>query len=63
MKFIEVPVYNDDGSVKIVQQLSPEEAQHLLSFAINFLTAAGMAGAINIAKKTDGQMELPLTVQ
>lgn len=63
MKIIEVPVFNDDGSVKLVQQLSPKEAQHLLGFAINFLTAAGMTGAISIAKKNNPQAELPLTVQ
>jgi hypothetical protein len=63
MKILEVPVYNEDGSIKFTQQVSPEEAQHLLQFAINFLTAAGMAGAINLASKKDPQMELPLTVQ
>jgi len=63
MKIIEVPIYNSDGSVNVTHQISPEEAQSLLHFAINFLTAAGMAGAINIAKKNNPQAELPLTVQ
>lgn len=64
MKVIEVPVFNDDGSVKLTQLLSPEEAQSLLQFALNFLTASGMMAAIAVAKpKDENQMELPLTVQ
>jgi len=46
MKVIEVPVFNDDGSVKLTQLVSPEEAQSLLQFAINFLTASGMLTAL-----------------
>lgn len=42
MKIIDVPVYNKDGSVQFTQSVSPEEAQHLLGFAINFLAATGM---------------------
>jgi len=45
MKMIEVPVFNDDGSVKIVQQVSAQEAQHLLQFAINFLSSLGLSAA------------------
>ena len=64
MKVIEVPVFNDDGSVKLTQLLSPGEAQSLLQFAINFLTASGMITAFAVsAKKEDPQMELPTTVQ
>lgn len=64
MKVIEVPVFNDDGSVKLTQLLSPEEAQSLLQFALNFLTASGMMATYAVAKpKDDTQMELPLTVQ
>ena len=64
MKVIEVPVFNDDGSVKLTQLLSPEEAQSLLQFAINFLTASGMLTAFAVSsKKEDPQMELPTTVQ
>jgi hypothetical protein len=43
MQIIDVPVYNDDGSVQFTQKVSPEEAQHLLTFAINFLASAGWA--------------------
>ena len=64
MKIIEVPVFNEDGSVKLTQLLSPEEAQSLLQFALNFLTASGMMAAYTVAsKKEDPKMELPLTVQ
>lgn len=64
MKVIEVPIFNDDGSVKLTQLLSPEEAQSLLQFAVNFLTASGMMATYAVTKKKDDpQMESPLTVQ
>jgi hypothetical protein len=44
MKILEVPTFNPDGSIRVTHLLSPEEAQGLLQFALNFLTAAGMAG-------------------
>ena len=43
MQIIDVPVYNEDGSVQFTQKVSPEEAQHLLAFALNFLAGAGWA--------------------
>ena len=43
MKIIEVPIYNEDGSIKVTQLISPEESQKLLQFALNFLTATGLA--------------------
>ena len=64
MKVIEVPIFNDDGSIKLTHLISPEEAQALLQFALNFLAASGMAATFAVAKPTeDGQMELPFTVQ
>lgn len=63
MKVIEVPVFNEDGSIKLTQLISPEEAKTLLQFAINFLAATGLATNYAVAKPDDGQMELPLTVQ
>ncbi len=41
MKIIEVPIFNEDGSLQFTQYVSPEEAQRLLSFAINFMMAIG----------------------
>lgn len=61
MKIISVPIYNEDGSVQFTQQVSAEEAQALLQFAINFLAASGMASVMTPVAST--QMELPLTVQ
>ena len=43
MKLIEVPQYNDDGSVRATMLIGPEEAKGLLQFAINVLAAAGSA--------------------
>lgn len=42
MKIIEVPVYQEDGSVKFTQMVTPEEAQVLLQFALNFLVSTGL---------------------
>lgn len=41
MQIIDVPVYNEDGSIQFTQKVSAEEAKELLSFAINFLAATG----------------------
>lgn len=62
MKIIEVPVYNDDGSVLVTHLISPEEAQNMLQLAINILMASGMMRALEKKNETS-QMELPLTVQ
>lgn len=55
MKIIEVPVYNDDGSVKATMMISPEEAKHLLEFAINFMAAMGNTVQIAVGKPDDQQ--------
>lgn len=39
----EVPVFNEDGSIEFTQVITEAEAQILLQFALNFLTARGMA--------------------
>jgi hypothetical protein len=41
MEVLDVPIFNADGSVQFTQKLSPNEAQALLGFALNFLTAHG----------------------
>lgn len=48
MKILEVPVYDEDGGIKFTQYVSPEEAQSLLQFAINFLLATGMHARKNM---------------
>lgn len=42
MKIIEVPVLNEDGTVKFTAHLSAEEAQTLLQFAINYSASIGL---------------------
>lgn len=42
MKIVDIPVFNDDGSIKFTQQATPEEAKVLLEFALNFLLATGL---------------------
>lgn len=59
MKILEVPVFDEDGGIKFTQYVSPDEAQALLQFAINFLVATGMNVRMIMAKDGDeGQMEL-----
>ena len=41
MKIIEVPMLNEDGSVKCTMVYGPEEVQKLLQFATNFFAAIG----------------------
>lgn len=45
---IDIPVFNPDGSVQFTQTCSPEEAQLLLQFALNFLVSNGLM----VIKKT-----------
>ena len=56
MKIIEVPIFNDDGSVQVTHTIAPEEAQILLQFALNFLTGTGLS-LRQIMQKTKEQQE------
>ena len=53
MKLIDVPVFNDDGSVQFTQVLNEKEVQVLLQFALNFLVATG----INVHTFVQGAQE------
>ena len=57
MKIIEVPIFNEDGSIKVTQLVSPEEAQTLLAFAINFMLAVGNNAKINVIDPNQMEME------
>lgn len=46
---LDVPVLNDDGSVKFTATLSPDQVQVLLQFAMNITMAAGLATHIGVA--------------
>lgn len=41
MKVINVPKFNNDGSIECTVVVGPEEARELLQFAINFLAGVG----------------------
>ena len=60
MRIIEVPMFNEDGSVKATVVYTPQEVQALLQFATNFLAAAGMTASMMVATKLedDPQQEL-----
>lgn len=53
MQVIEVPVFNEDGTVQIVQKISPDEAQMLLQFALNFNLAMGFSATAQRAKQPE----------
>lgn len=55
MKIIEVPVFNEDGSVKVTHMIGPDEAQALLQFAINFLTATGLQTQMVVMKQDEDE--------
>ena len=57
MKILEVPIFDDKGGIKFTQYVSPEEAQHLLQFAINFLAATGSNVQMMIAKGEEPEIE------
>lgn len=50
MKIIEIPLYEEDGSIKATMHIGPEEAQNLLTFAVNFLAATGQMALLHKAE-------------
>lgn len=48
MRFIEVPQFEEDGSVVGTVMYTPEEAAALLQFAVNFHMAVGAKAIINV---------------
>jgi hypothetical protein len=61
MKIIDVPVFNEDGSVKFTQVLTAAEAQVLLQFALNFLASTGLSVKVMVdrAKQDEQQNGTP----
>lgn len=57
MKILDVPIYNEDGSIKFTSQVSPEEAQALLQFAINFAAATGLTAAMMSSRQTPQELD------
>jgi hypothetical protein len=58
MQIIEIPVFNEDGSIKVTHLVSPEEAKTLLQFALNFLASAGLTTAM-LSSQAAEQQERP----
>lgn len=63
MKIIDVPIFNEDGSIKFTQVVGPEEAQMLLQFAINFLVSTGMSVRVLMADKDKDSDELQIPLE
>lgn len=65
---LDIPIMNDDGSVKTTMSVDPAQAQVLLQFALNFLIATGLTAAYKISvpeadkEEVDlSQMEIPFS--
>ena len=56
MQIIEVPIVNDDGSIRFTQYVTAEEAQKLLQFAINFMMAVGNQATIMVGNGPDEEI-------
>jgi hypothetical protein len=65
MKVIDVPVFNEDGSVRFTQVITAQEAQALLQFAINFLASTGMSVSMLVKKTAEANEteHVDITVQ
>ena len=58
MQVIEVPVFNEDGSVQTVNKYTPEETKYLLQFAVNFMMTLGSQKALeDLIKPHDEQLQ------
>jgi hypothetical protein len=55
VQVINVPKFNDDGSVECVMLINPVEAQQLLQFAVNFLAGTGH----RVYAERSAQLDLP----
>jgi len=51
MKVIEIPKFNEDGSVEAMVSIGPEQAKSLLQFALNVFMAAG-SGNVSFTRTT-----------
>lgn len=57
MRVIEVPIYNEDGSIKITMMIPPEQAHMLLQFAANYLISAGVSLVVSQANEKEPPSE------
>jgi hypothetical protein len=62
MKIIEVPVFNEDGSITAVVHINPQESVNLLQFAVNYLSSTGYAvfNTVKLAQKEADPVQLEL---
>ena len=58
MQIIDIPVFNQDGSIQYTQRISPEEAKGILQFALNFLVTSGLVANYAVMTPTDDQPDL-----
>lgn len=57
MKIEEMPVHNDDGSVRFTVFLDDEQRKVLLGFALNFLVASGLSATYGIMTPDNDETE------
>jgi hypothetical protein len=56
---VDVPVRNEDGSIKFNVTMDDKQIQSILQFGLNFLVATGMAASYNIdiGELEDGELD------
>jgi hypothetical protein len=59
MQILDVPVFNEDGTVQFTQTLSPAEAKILLQFGLNYFAALGLHTRIVQASEQEAQVLTP----
>lgn len=61
---IEVPVFNDDGSLSFTASLSENEVKTILQFGLNMAVAMGIASQMGILTPNgDGDEDFPEDMQ
>lgn len=52
---LDIPVFNKDGTIQFTQTISEAEGKELLTFALNFLVATGLATNVSITPAPEKQ--------
>ena len=54
---LEVPIINQDGSIRVVMTLTPEQTHTILQFGLNFLASTGLAASYGIQVPDEGEFQ------
>lgn len=57
---LDVPVFNEDGSIRFTASLTPGETQVLLQFGLNMAVTAGLVTFIQLGDTTEMKMDFQI---